>query len=409
MLRTSRNEVETRLGAGLTAPLEVSPEEGIIEISVVMPCLNESSTVGACVRQALTAIRTLGIQGEVIVADNGSTDNSQEIARQCGARVVVVASRGYGSALLGGIEAASGTFILMGDADASYDFSQLPVFLDKLRQGHDLVMGNRFKGGILPGAMPALHRYLGNPILTAVGRVFFKSPVGDFHCGLRAFRKQAIQDLGLRTTGMEFASEMVVKASLSSLRVTEVGTTLAPDGRDRPPHLRTWHDGWRHLRFLLLFSPRWLFLYPGIALVLIGSTIVGWLLPGPRQVASVVFDVNTLLFAAMTILTGFQSVVFAFFTKIFGISTKILPEDPRINKLFQFVTLEVGLLASLVLIVGGIASWAFGLWLWHAHHFGPLNPEQTLRIVIPGVVLFCLGCQTALSSFFFSVMGMTRR
>ena len=409
MLRTSRNEVETRLGAGLTAPLEVSPEEGVIEISVVMPCLNESSTVGACVRQALTAIRTLGIQGEVIVADNGSTDNSQEIARQCGARVVVVASRGYGSALLGGIEAASGTFILMGDADASYDFSQLPVFLDKLRQGHDLVMGNRFKGGILPGAMPALHRYLGNPILTAVGRVFFKSPVGDFHCGLRAFRKQAIQDLGLRTTGMEFASEMVVKASLSSLRVTEVGTTLAPDGRDRPPHLRTWHDGWRHLRFLLLFSPRWLFLYPGIALVLIGSTIVGWLLPGPRQVASVVFDVNTLLFAAMTILIGFQSVVFAFFTKIFGISTKILPEDPRINKLFQFVTLEVGLLASLVLIVGGIASWAFGLWLWHAHHFGPLNPEQTLRIVIPGVVLFCLGCQTGLSSFFFSVMGLGRR
>src|ERR1700741_2574265 len=409
MLRTSRNEVETRLGAGLTAPLGVCPEEGAIEISVVMPCLNEGSTVGACVRQALSAIRTLGIQGEVIVADNGSTDNSQEIARQCGARVVVVASRGYGSALLGGIEAASGTFILMGDADASYDFSQLPVFLDKLRQGHDLVMGNRFKGGILPGAMPALHRYLGNPILTAVGRMFFKSPVGDFHCGLRAFRKQAIQDLGLRTTGMQFASEMVVKASLSSLRVTEVGTTLAPDGRDRPPHLRTWHDGWRHLRFLLLFSPRWLFLYPGIALVLIGSTIVGWLLPGPRQVASVVFDVNTLLFAAMTILTGFQSVVFAFFTKVFGISTKILPEDPRINKLFQFVTLEVGLLASLVLIVGGIAAWAFGLWLWHAHHFGPLNPEQTLRIVIPGVVLFCLGCQTALSSFFLSVMGMGRR
>jgi len=409
MLRTNRNDVETHLGAGLTAPLEVSSEEGVIEISVVMPCLNESSTVGTCVRQALTAIRTLGIQGEVIVADNGSTDNSREIARQYGARVVVVASRGYGSALLGGIEAARGTFILMGDADASYDFSQLPVFLDKLRQGHDLVMGNRFKGGILPGAMPALHRYLGNPILTAVGRVFFKSPIGDFHCGLRAFRKQAIQDLGLRTTGMEFASEMVVKASLSSLRVTEVGTTLAPDGRDRPPHLRTWHDGWRHLRFLLLFSPRWLFLYPGIALALIGSTIVGWLLPGPRQVASVVFDVNTLLFAAMTILIGFQSVVFAFFTKIFGITTKILPEDPRINKLFQFVTLEVGLLVSLVLIGGGISAWAFGLWLWHAHHFGPLNPEQTLRIVIPGVVLFCLGCQTGLSSFFLSVMGMTRR
>jgi glycosyltransferase involved in cell wall biosynthesis len=409
MVRTNRNEAETRLGAGLTGPLEAGSHGGVVEISVVMPCLNESSTVGACVRQALTAIRNLGIQGEVIVADNGSTDNSQEIARQCGARVVAVASRGYGSVLLGGIEAARGTFILMGDADESYDFSQLPFFLDKLRQGYDLVVGNRFEGGILPGAMPAMHRYFGNPVLTALGRLFFKSPVGDFHCGLRAFRKQAIEDLGLRTTGMEFASEMVVKASLSGLRMTEVATTLAPDGRDRPPHLRTWHDGWRHLRFLLLFSPRWLFLYPGAALILVGSVVVAWLLPGPRKVGPVVLDVNTLLFASMVILIGYQSVVFAFFTKVFGITTKIMPEDTRMNKLFQFVTLEIGLLASLLLIVGGTAAWGFGLWLWRVHHFGPLDPEQTLRIVIPGVVLFCVGCQTALSSFFLSVMGMSRR
>lgn len=409
MLKTNQNEAEARLAAGSSSLANSTPEEGTVEISVVMPCLNETATVGTCVDQALTAIRNLGIRGEVIVADNGSTDNSREIARAHGARVVPVANRGYGSALLGGIEAARGTYILMGDADESYDFGQLPMFLEKLRVGYDLVMGNRFKGGIQPGAMPPLHRYLGNPVLTAIGRLFFKSPIGDFHCGLRAFRKKAIDDLGLRATGMEFASEMVVKASLRGLRVTEVGTTLSPDGRDRPPHLRTWRDGWRHLRFLLLFSPRWLFLYPGIALIVIGSVVGMWLLPGPRQVGSVVFDVNTLLFAAMTVLVGFQSVVFAVCTKIFGITTKILPEDPRLNRFFEFITLEIGLLVGIALILGGTAAWVFGLWLWYDYHFGPLNLEQTLRIVIPGLVLISLGCQTALSSFFLSVLGMSRR
>jgi glycosyltransferase involved in cell wall biosynthesis len=409
MLKTNQNEAETRRAAGLSSLEDCTTEEGTVEISVVMPCLNEGTTVGTCVDQALSAIQNLGIRGEVIVADNGSSDNSREIAHAHGARVVPVSSRGYGSALLGGIEAARGTYILMGDADESYDFGQLPVFLEKLRGGYDLVMGNRFKGGILPGAMPPLHRYLGNPVLTAVGRLFFNSPIGDFHCGLRAFRKKAIDDLGLHTTGMEFASEMVVKASLYGLGVTEVGTTLSPDGRDRPPHLRTWRDGWRHLRFLLLFSPRWLFLYPGIALILLGGAVGMWLLPGPRQLGSVTLDLNTLLFAAMTVLLGFQSVVFAVFTKIFGITTKILPEDPRLNRLFQFITLEVGLLVGIVLILGGTGAWAFGLWLWHDYHFGPLNPEQTLRIVIPGLVLISLGCQTALSSFFLSVLGMSRR
>jgi glycosyltransferase involved in cell wall biosynthesis len=383
--------------------------DGQLEISVVMPCLNESATVGACVAQALEAMERLGIDGEVIVADNGSTDGSQEIARQAGARVVPVTNKGYGSALRGGIAAARGKFILMGDADQSYDFGHLALFLEKLRQGFDLVMGNRFKGGILPGAMPPLHRYLGNPVLTGIGRLFFKSAVGDFHCGLRAFRKQAIEGLDLHTTGMEFASEMVVKAALSGLRMTEVPTTLAPDGRDRAPHLRTWRDGWRHLRFLLLLSPRWLFLYPGFALILAGTALGLWLLPAPRQVGSVVLDLNTLLFAAMSVLIGVQSVIFAVFTKVFGITTKLLPEDPRINRLFRFITLEGGLAVGTLLSIAGASAWAFGLWIWKAHHFGPLDPEQTLRIVIPGAVMFALGCQIFLSSFFLSVMGMKRQ
>lgn len=385
------------------------PSAPDLEVSIVMPCLNESATVAACVHQALQAIAKVGTSGEVIVADNGSTDGSQEIARNAGARVVPVERKGYGSALLGGIAAARGRYILMGDADQSYDFGELPVFLEQLRQGFDLVMGNRFKGGILPGAMPPLHRYLGNPVLTAFGRLFFKSPIGDFHCGLRAFRKEAVEGLGLRTTGMEFASEMVVKASLAGLKMTEVGVKLAPDGRDRAPHLRTWRDGWRHLRFLLLFSPRWLFLYPGILLILLGLVLGIGLLPGPLQVGSVVFDLNTLLFASMLILIGFQSVIFAVFTKIFGITTKLLPSDPGFERLFNFMTLEVGLIAGILLFLAGVAAWVFGFWTWRAHHFGPLNPEVTLRIVIPGALLFALGCQTALSSFFLSVMGMGRR
>ena len=281
---------------------------GDVELSVVMPCLNEAATVGICVKKAMEALDRHGLRGEVIVADNGSTDGSQEIAREMGARVIPVERRGYGSALQSGIEAANGQFVLMGDADDTYDFSQMNEFVAKLREGYDLVMGNRFKGKILPGAMPPLHRYLGNPVLTGLGRLFFKSPVGDFHCGLRAFRKDAIERLGLRTLGMEFASEMIVKASAFGLRVTEIPTTLAPDRRDRPPHLRTWRDGWRHLRFLLLYSPRWLFLYPGFALFAFGIIVNAFLLPGPRRIGSVVFDVHTLLFAAMAILIGFQSV-----------------------------------------------------------------------------------------------------
>jgi glycosyltransferase involved in cell wall biosynthesis len=380
-----------------------------VELSVVMPCLNERATVGVCVKKAIDAMLRCGIQGEVIVADNGSTDGSQQIAADLGARVVPIKTRGYGSALRGGIAAARGRYVLMGDADDTYDFSQMDAFLAKLREGFDLVMGNRFLGEILPGAMPPLHRYLGNPVLTGIGRLFFKSPLGDFHCGLRAFRKDAIDQLGLRTLGMEFATEMIVKAAAFGLRVTEIPTTLSADKRDRPPHLRTWRDGWRHLRFLLLYSPRWLFLYPGIALCALGIVISALLLPGPRMIGRVGFDVHTLLFAAMTILIGFQSIVFATFTKIFAISEGLLPEDPRLTRVFRYLTLEVGLVAGGLLIVAGTAAWILGLTYWQSHHFGPLDPEKTMRIVIPGVVFITLGFQVVLSSFFLSVLGMARR
>ncbi len=390
------------------APLSPMTAENI-QLSVVMPCLNESATVGICVSKALETMQRQGIRGEVVVADNGSTDGSQQIASDHGARVIAAETRGYGSALRAGISAARGQFILMGDADDSYDFTQLPAFLRKLEEGYDLVMGNRFQGEILAGAMPPLHRYLGNPVLTGIGRLFFKSPLGDFHCGLRAFRKDAIERLQLRTLGMEFASEMIVKAARFGLRVTEIPTTLSPDGRNRAPHLRTWHDGWRHLRFLLLYSPRWLFLYPGIAVLLLGIIVSAWLLPGPRMIGTVGFDVHTLLFAAMAILIGFQSILFATFSKVFAISEGLLPEDKRLNSLFAYITLEVGLVVGFLLVLGGAAAWVFGLEYWRLHHFGALDPEKTLRIVIPGVVFFTLGFQIILSSFFLSVLGMARR
>ena len=380
-----------------------------IELSVVMPCLNERATVATCVKKALGAMQQHGIRGEVIVADNGSTDGSPQIATAHGARVVLVEIRGYGSALRGGIRAARGRYVLMGDADDSYDFTQAHLFVNKLREGYDLVMGNRFKGGILPGAMPPLHQYLGNPVLTAVARLFFKAPIGDIYCGLRAFRREVVEQLGLRTQGMEYANEMVVKATTFGLRITEIPTTLSPDGRGRPPHLRTWRDGWRTLRFLLLYSPRWLFLYPGMALLTVGITVGAMLLPGPLMVGKIGFDVDTLLFAAMAVLIGFQSIVFAGFTKLFGISEGLLPEDPRLTWLFKYVSLEVGLVVGILLVAAGTGAWGLGLAHWRSHQYGPLDLEKTLRIVIPGFVCFTLGFQTILSSFFLSVLGMSRR
>jgi glycosyltransferase involved in cell wall biosynthesis len=380
-----------------------------VDVSVVMPCLNEALTLETCIKKAQATIDRLGIRGEVIVADNGSTDGSQSLAESLGARVVPIKPRGYGSALRGGIAAARGMYVIMGDSDDSYDFTQLEDFLRKLNEGYELVMGNRFMGEIKPGAMPFLHRFVGNPLLSRIGRVFFGCPVGDFQCGLRAFRKDSIDRLELQTTGMEFSTEMVVKATLFNLRIAEIPTVLSPDGRDRPPHLRTWRDGWRYLRFLLLYSPRWLFLYPGIVLFVLGTILSLALLPGPLVVGGVTIDYHTLLFGAMAILIGFQSINFAVFTKLFGITEHLLPEDPDLNKLFRHVTLETGLIVGALLILAGAGTWIFGLNYWRSHHFGPLDPEKTLRIVIPGFVALTLGTQIVLSSFFLSVLGMGRK
>jgi glycosyltransferase involved in cell wall biosynthesis len=380
-----------------------------IELSVVMPCLNEAETLEACVRKAQRALQEGGIAGEVIVADNGSTDGSIEIAERLGARVVKIKAKGYGSALMGGIAAARGKFIVMGDADDSYDFGHIPRFVEKLRSGADLVMGNRFRGGIQKNAMPALHRYLGNPWLSRIGRIFFRSKVGDFYCGLRAFRKEAYERMDLRTTGMEFATEMVVKASLLRMGIAEVPTTLSPDGRNRPPHLRTWRDGWRTLRFFLLYSPRWLFLYPGLVLMLAGTLLGLWLLPAPRTVGTVTFDVHTMLYAAVFVLLGFQAVAFSVFTKLFAISEGLLPPDPLLDRLFRYLTLEVGLLTGALLATVGLVDSLYAVASWNAQHFGNLDYPHTMRLVIPAALLLTLGAQTIFASFFLSVLGLRRR
>jgi len=380
-----------------------------IEFSVVMPCLNEAETLAICIQKAQQSLAENNVSGEVVIADNGSTDGSQDIAAGLGARVINVPAKGYGSALMGGIAAAHGQYIIMGDADDSYDFSALGPFIEKLRAGNDLVMGNRFRGGIAPGAMPPLHRYLGNPVLTTIGRIFFRSPCGDFHCGLRGFSKAAILNLDLQTTGMEFASEMVVKATLQRLHIAEVPTTLSPDGRTRAPHLRSWRDGWRHLRFLLLYSPRWLFLFPGALLMLLGLLTMLWLLPVPRVVAGVTFDVHTLLYAAAAIIIGFQAILFAVFTKVFAISEGLLPPDKRLESLFRYITLESGLIIASLLILAGLSGTAYAYWFWDQLSFGNLDPARTMRIVIPAVTALTVGCQTLFSSFFLSILGLRRR
>jgi glycosyltransferase involved in cell wall biosynthesis len=398
-------ETPTPTGAENTDTHEVQRS---IEVSVVMPCLNEAETLETCIRKAQTAFRELGISGEVVIADNGSTDGSREIAFQMGARLIDVKQKGYGAALTGGVTGARGKFVIMGDADDSYDFLRLAPFIEKLRAGYDLVMGNRFKGGIKSGAMPLLHKYLGNPVLTTLGRIFFGSPCGDFHCGLRGFSKASFMGLNLRTTGMEFASEMVVKATLQGMRIAEVPTILSPDGRTRPPHLRTWRDGWRHLRFLLLYCPRWLFLYPGALLMILGLACGVWLLPGPRTVGGVTFDVHTILYAALAINVGFQAINFAAFTKIYAISEGLLPQDPVLQKFFRYISLEVGLIVGVLLIILGVIGSVFALSSWGARSFGPVDPSKMLRLVVPAVTAVTLGFQIVLSSFFLSVLGLRR-
>ncbi|HEV8427384.1 MAG TPA: glycosyltransferase family 2 protein [Pyrinomonadaceae bacterium] len=398
----------------MTSPAPIYDSQPVIdrdsiELSVIMPCLNEAETLATCIKKAQRWMTKNDVSGEVIIADNGSTDGSQRIAQVMGARLVDVPERGYGAALRAGIEAARGTYVIMGDADDSYNFANLGPFLNKLRSGYDLVMGNRFAGGIEPGAMPPLHKYLGNPVLTGIGRLLFRSPCRDFHCGLRGFSKKAALKMDLRTPGMEFASEMVVKATLNNLRIIEVPTTLSPDGRSREPHLRSWRDGWRHLRFLLLYSPRWLFFYPGALLMLVGLAVGLWLLPGPRALGNITLDVHTLLYAAAAVITGFQAVNFAVFTKIFGVTSGLLPPDAKLEKAFKYVTLESGLIVGLVLFFAGLGLSVFAVTNWEAHSFGSLDPTKILRLVIPAVTAMMLGSEIVLSSFFLSVLGLTKR
>jgi glycosyltransferase involved in cell wall biosynthesis len=377
-----------------------------LELTILMPCLNEAETIQTCVRKAMSFLQRANINGEVVVADNGSTDGSQALAQSCGARVIAIPARGYGAALMGGIQGARGRFIVMADADDSYDFTALEPFVQMLRSGYDLVMGNRFRGGIKPHAMPPLHKYLGNPVLTGIGRLFFRSPCGDFHCGLRGFKREAILSLGLTSSGMEFASEMVVKATLRKLRITEVPTTLSPDGRSRAPHLRSWRDGWRHLRFLLLFSPVWLFFYPGIALLLLGVVGMAWLLPATRSAFGINFDVNTLVFTAAGIVCGFQAIVFYMFAKTYAIRSGLLPADPLVTRLRDVLRLEVGLVVGAGAVVIGIVLAVLAVGNWGIRSFGHLDPQQSLRIVVPSVTLLILGLQIMFSSCLLSILQL---
>jgi glycosyltransferase involved in cell wall biosynthesis len=374
------------------------------ELTVLMPCLNEAETLARCIDKALRYITRSGIDGEVVIADNGSTDGSQLIAKEHGATVIDVPAKGYGSALMAGIRAARGRFVIMGDSDDSYDFSNLDPFVEKLREGSDLVMGNRFKGGIRRGAMPPLHRYLGNPVLTTIGRVFFNSPCGDFHCGLRGFSRNSILSLGLQSPGMEFASEMIVKATINGLNIAEVPTTLSPDGRSRPPHLRSWRDGWRHLRFLLLFSPRWLFLYPGLFLSIAGILTTAWLLPEPRRIGAVTFDIHTLLYSAMAIVVGVQSLEFWAFANVHGMHEGILPPNPRLLRLIGLLTIERGLVTAAILLVIGFALVVLALSSWSGVAFGMLEPAYTMRLAIPSATCIVLAFEIVYGAFVLNVL-----
>ncbi|WP_139856252.1 glycosyltransferase family 2 protein [Aequorivita sinensis] len=379
-----------------------------IELSIVMPCLNEAETLAVCINKAQSFFERENISGEVIIADNGSTDGSQKIATDLNARVVNVPQKGYGSALRGGIEAANGKYVIMGDADDSYDFSNLMPYVIKLREGYDLVMGNRFKGGIKKGAMPFLHKYLGNPVLSFIGRLFFKSKIGDFHCGLRGFSKEAYYKMELKTTGMEFASEMIVKSSLKDLKITEVNTILSPDGRSRPPHLNTWRDGWRHLRFLVLYSPNWLFLIPGLLLFIFGIITSSFLLFGTVSIGSVNFGVHTLLFTSGFVLIGFQFILFYGLTKVFTVENELLPKSNKYDKLFKLINLEKGLIVGAILVIIGIILSFSAYFDWQAINFGDIENTSTLRSVIPAITLMLLGVQVILFSLFFSILGLKK-
>lgn len=380
-----------------------------VELTILMPCLNEAQTLARCIDKAKEFLAAHGVRGEILIADNNSTDGSQEVATAHGARVEIVKERGYGAALMGGIHAARGRYIIMGDADDSYDFLKLAAFLEKLREGYALVMGNRFKGGIMPGAMPALHRYLGNPVLTFIGRLLFGSPCGDFHCGLRGFNRAAILALDLRTEGMEFASEMVVKATLAGLSITEVPTTLAPDGRSRPPHLHSWRDGWRHLRFMLMCSPKWLFIYPGLLLLLAGVGGHIWLLPGPRTIGGVTFDVHTLLFAGVAVIVGAQMLLLGWLAQRHAIKLGLYVQTPLMLRMERLLTLEHLLVLGLVLALCGLSGAVISMVLWSYQHFGPLDYTHMIRIIAPSCTALVMGVQLIFGAFLAGITGMPVR
>ena len=370
-----------------------------VELTILMPCLNEAETVARCVSKACSFIERYGIEGEVLVADNGSTDGSPELARAAGARVVPIPRKGYGSALLGGIEAARGRFVIMADADDSYDFSQLDQFVEKLRSGSLIVIGNRFRGGIRPGAMPALHRYLGNPVLSFVGRLFFASRVSDFHCGLRGVERASALKLGLRAPGMEFASEMIVKATLAGWRIAEVPTVLSPAGRSRPPHLRSWRDGWRHLRFLLMMSPRWLLLYPGACLAVLGTAAELAILHGPVFVRGVGFDIHTMLYAAGATVLGVQLLLFALVARTIGVATNLLPMTRSLGRFLRVFTLERGIVLGLALGLAGLGLAIYSVDTWAQVRLASLDPVTMMRVAIPSVTLMLAGAETVFASF----------
>jgi glycosyltransferase involved in cell wall biosynthesis len=379
----------------------------IVEVSIVMPCLNEALTVGTCVAKAVAALAGLNVKGEVIVADNGSTDGSQEIARAAGAKVVAAQRRGYGSALQAGIAAAEGRHVIMGDADDSYDFSQIEGFIQRLRAGDDLVMGNRFKGGIRPGAMPWHHKYIGNPILTGILNLFFRTPISDAHCGLRGFRKTSYERLDLRTPGMEFASEMVVKAALNQQKMSEVPIVLHPDGRDRPPHLRSFRDGWRHLRFLLLHCPLWLYFIPALLGLTTGVALMAWLTPGMQSIGGVRFDLHSMLLGMLLVFLGYQTLWLGAFAKIHGWASGMLPPDRLAIRIFDHLSLERGLISGGALLATGLGLCAWLVNEWVGTGLGALDVGVTMRPALWGFTTVVLGIQTIFGSFFLSMLGMT--
>jgi hypothetical protein len=370
-----------------------------MELTILMPCLNEAETVATCVRKARSFLTRTGIAGEVLVADNGSTDGSPQLARDAGARVVEISKKGYGNALLGGINAAIGRYVIMADADDSYDFSQLDAFVDGLRAGNTMVIGHRFRGGIQPGAMPLLHRYLGNPVLSFAGRLFFSSDIGDFHCGLRGVDRAAALKLGLRAPGMEFASEMIVKATLAGWRIAEVPTVLSPDGRSRAPHLRSWRDGWRHLRFLLMMSPRWLMLYPGACLIGVGVAAEIAILHGPVIIGGVGFDIHTMLYAAGASILGVQLVLFSLLARTVGVLKALLPMSRPLERFLRVFTVERGISLGLLLGLAGLALAIYSVNSWAHTRLAALDPATMMRVAIPSVTLMLAGAEIVFASF----------